>query len=96
MTTTNMMVAETIKAQLGGGSAMYMIGAKDLVALDVVHVGVGSRVYGARTGKDMGGRTNYRTLCSGKQLGGPWGYSASADLDGALCARCSRLARVAS
>ncbi len=61
-----------------------------------VHVGVGSRVYGARTGKDMGGRTNYRTLCSGKQLGGPWGYSASADLDGALCARCSRLARVAS
>jgi hypothetical protein len=32
--TTNMMVAETIKAQLGGGSAMYMIGAKDLVALD--------------------------------------------------------------
>lgn len=34
MSEQTMMVAETIKAQLGGNRAFYMIGAKDVLALD--------------------------------------------------------------
>lgn len=57
------------------------------------HVGVGRRAYGARTGRDMGGRTTYLTLCSGRQIGGPWGYAA--DREGAVtCSRCRRLAHM--
>lgn len=59
-----------------------------------VHVARGSRLYGDRTGRDMGGRTYYRAICTGRQIGGPWGYAVSDDAPGSVCPRCARIARL--